>query len=161
MVKLPYGEGKVTMSIILPRADVSLTTAAAALFDAKGWTDYQGRLSSRPGSLSLPRFKADYTIDLPGALRALGMSDAFTAAADFSGISATPTCIDNVRQKTALEVYEEGTKAAAATIVTMRATAVARPPQPPFVMVVDHPFLLAIQSQDDALLFLGAIANPG
>ena len=56
---------------------------------------------------------------------------------------------------------EEGSEAAAATTTGIRATAVARPEQP-FQMIVDRPFFCAIQDErSGALLFVGAIYDPG
>jgi serine protease inhibitor len=52
-------------------------------------------------------------------------------------------------------------EAAAVTTTEIRATAVARPEQP-FQMIVDRPFFCAIQDQrSGALLFVGAIYDPG
>ncbi|MGP0070626.1 MAG: serpin family protein, partial [Bryobacteraceae bacterium] len=55
---------------------------------------------------------------------------------------------------------EEGTEAAAATGIGMAGMAIHREP-PPFRMVVDHPFLVALRERKTGLiLFLGAISDP-
>jgi serpin B len=65
-----------------------------------------------------------------------------------------------VLHKTRLEVDEEGTVAAAATAITMRATAVMRPKQKK-VLVFDRPFgLLLCDTQTGAILFAGVIYDP-
>jgi serpin B len=66
--------------------------------------------------------------------------------------------VSYVRQKTFVEVNEEGTEAAAVTDIGIRATSV---PPPPVEMIVDRPFFCAIV--DDAtglILFMGAIIDP-
>jgi serpin B len=69
--------------------------------------------------------------------------------------------ISSVLQSTYWKVDEEGSEAAAVTTTGIRAAAVARPEQP-FQMIVDRPFFCAIQDQrSGALLFVGAIYDPG
>jgi serpin B len=69
--------------------------------------------------------------------------------------------ISSVLQSTYWKVDEEGSEAAAVTTTGVRTAAVARPEQP-FQMIVDRPFFCAIQDQrSGALLFVGAIYDPG
>jgi serine protease inhibitor len=69
--------------------------------------------------------------------------------------------IDEVLHKTVLEVDEKGTRAAAATAVSLTKGAM-KAPSAPFNMVVDRPFLCAIcDDQTKAILFVGAIVDPG
>jgi serpin B len=57
-------------------------------------------------------------------------------------------------------VDELGTTAAAATTAVMAAVSY-RPPRPPFQMVVDRPFLVAIQHvPTGTLLFAGVVGDP-
>jgi len=80
------------------------------------------------------------------------MRRAFRADAQFTGMfSSAPGqrgtghfFISYVRQSTYWKVDEEGSEAAAVTSIGVRATAVARPAQP-FRMIVDRPFLCAIE----------------
>ncbi len=160
VVRLPYGDGHMSMIVFLPAAGVTLDAAAQLVFSEKNWPRYSGLMRQREGNLSLPRFAAHYSADLPAALQTLGISDAFTNKADFSAICDTPSCISKVKHKTALEVNEEGTKAAAVTGVTISTTSIMIEEEPPFVMNVNHPFLLALQNEDGALLFLGQITKP-
>jgi serpin B len=89
------------------------------------------------------------------------MGIAFDAGADFSGIHQPPPRmqISEVRHASFLKVDEEGTEAAAAT--TTAVLALARPTTPPFRMVVDHPFFVAIRDERSGqILFMGVIAEP-
>jgi serpin B len=59
-----------------------------------------------------------------------------------------------------VDVNEEGTEAAAATAVTMRALAVHNP-EPPVVFRADHPFTFMIRdTRSGAVLFMGKVMNP-
>jgi serine protease inhibitor len=74
--------------------------------------------SDREGTVVLPRFKLEYSVDMVRPLKALGAKSAF-GKADFLGISNRPLFISAVRQSTFVEVNEEGTEAAAATSMTI------------------------------------------
>jgi serpin B len=92
----------------------------------------------------------------------MGMADAFTGNADFSGMTGhRDFAISEVVHKAYIDVNEEGTEAAAATSVTMRAMAMRAPQQPPPVFRADHPFLFVIRDNRSAsILFMGRTADP-
>ena len=113
--------------------------------------------------LFLPKFKLTWgTRELKGPLMALGMADAFSdAKADFSGMDGHPhwLYVGRVLHKAFVEVNEEGTEAAAATAVVVKARAM-RPPTPPEFRA-DHPFLFLIQEEETGtILFLGRMVDP-
>jgi serpin B len=81
--------------------------------------------------------------------------------ADFSGISSWPLYISAVRQRTFVEVNEEGTEAAAVTGMTVPISGLVENPPPPFKMIVDRPFLFLIaDEQTGTILFMGIIFEP-
>jgi serpin B len=94
-------------------------------------------------------------------LRRLGVTEAFTRQADFSGITeAERLLIGAVAHKAYVDVDEQGTEAAAATAITFRPTAVFRAP-PPVTMTVDRPFLFTIIHAPTGLpLFAGQVRHP-
>jgi serine protease inhibitor len=156
-VELPYGGGEVSMFIFLPKGglDEFLKAFTVAEFDATIL-----KMRSRKGTVELPRFKLDNEYDLTGVLSSMAMPLAFSARADFSAMSDEPLLISFVKQKTYVEVNEQGTVAAAVTAIGVRAMAIMREP-PPFQFVADRPFLIAIRERQTGLiLFLGAISDP-
>ena len=97
-------------------------------------------------TLALPKFRLETALDLIPVLRRLGVTQAFTASADFGGITdAARLAVSAVAHKAYIDVDEQGTEAAAATAVSFRPTAAFRAAQP-VTMTVDRPFLFAIWS---------------
>jgi serpin B len=107
-------------------------------------------------ALQLPRFKIESGLELGGTLAAMGMPLAFTDRADFSGMDGSMNLsIGAVVHKAFVEVGEEGTEAAAATAVGIRATSL---PQP---FVVDRSFLFLIrENSTGTILFIGRVTDP-
>ena len=164
-VGLPYRGSALRMLVVLPRETLGAQQLATAYLDPARLDAVRSSLQPRrQGSLSLPRFSLDYSSGLVDALRQMGMGSAFAADADFTAIS--PSCefgcsISNVLQKARLEIDETGTRAAAATRTSVVATSAVVQRGTPFRMVVDHPFLLAIEAPaSGALLFVGLVGNP-
>jgi serpin B len=114
------------------------------------------------GKLILPKFKLENTLKLKRPLAALGMKSAFSQGkADFSGMFSDPHFISEVRQKAFVEVNEEGTEAAAVTVIGAKAAGIEMDPPKPFEMIVDRPFLFAIvDARSELILFMGVALNP-
>ncbi|MDX2215039.1 MAG: serpin family protein [Oculatellaceae cyanobacterium bins.114] len=158
-INLPYGNERFSMYIFLPRSGSSLTAFLQTL-TADNWAEWNYQFDSQSGSLRLPRFKLNYSIELSNVLKAIGMANAFDSSqANFSGISNQRTSISFVQHKTFIEVNEEGTEATASTAIGVSRSAA--PIQPPFQMVVDRPFFYAIQDNETGqVLFMGTVVDP-
>ena len=160
MVSLPYQSSQLDMVIVLPNADTKLSAFLPQL-TPEHWQQWTEKLSRHPGMVELPRFRAEYNVELSEALSTLGMGEAFGPRADFSAMSHTPQYISKVIHKTFVNVDEAGTEAAAATAVIMRPRGIFRPVVAPFQMTIDRPFLYAIRDRETgALLFVGTLAHP-
>jgi len=156
-VSLPYAGQAVTTYVFLPKKSLDDFVQNLTM---ENWQQWTRQFRSRKGTVELPRFKLENDYKLNDVLAALGMPMAFTRQANFHGISDEPLYIDWIRQKTYVDVNEEGTEAAAVTGIGFRASVVRRA-DPPFRVVVDRPFFLAIrENQSGAILFLGAIMDP-
>jgi len=130
--------------------------------DSGGLGRLLARLAPRQVSLALPRFRVTSGFALRPLLAALGMPLAFSPDADFSGITTAQRLrIDEVAHKAYIDVNEEGTEAAAATAVIMKASARFMNTEPPVEVIVDRPFLFAITDMASGLpLFLGRVTDP-
>ncbi|MHC5774742.1 serpin family protein [Nostoc sp.] len=159
-VSLPYGkDGKFSFYIFLPKQNSNLKAFYQNL-NVENWENWMTQFSKREGFIRLPRFQTEYDIKLNDALKTLGMAEAFSSKANFSGIGKN-LFISEVKHKTFVEVNEEGTEAAAVTSVGVTVTSVAFPIEPPFKMIVDRPFFCAIRdNQTGSVLFMGSIIDP-
>ena len=151
---LPYDGNTTAMYLIVPDAgtfssfEQGLTADALATILAPTQQTF--------GAVSMPRFKFSLATSLADALSTLGMSIAFTPAADLSGIDgAHDLQVSDVIHQAHIAVDEKGTTAAAATAVIVGTTSIEYP------LVVDRPFLFFIVHQPtNTLLFAGRVVDP-
>jgi len=160
-ISLPYGSGRFSMEVFLPKPKSSLVEFQKQL-TAKNWQEWSTKFTRKEGLIQLPRFKVEYETSLKSALQNMGMAIAFNPdKADFRNLSTVKAFISDVKHKTFVEVNEEGTEAAAVTSVEMRVTSAMPSEEPPFKMIVDRPFFFAISDrQTGTIIFMGAIQNP-
>jgi len=129
-----------------------------AALTPENWDTWIAGLVEDNVDLWFPRFKFSYQNLLNEELSDLGMGVAFSGAADFSGINGTGgICISKVLHKSFVEVNEEGTEAAAVTVVEMEYTSAG----PGNTLKIDKPFLFAIREvKTGTVLFIGRVQNP-
>lgn len=158
--ELDYGQGNYSMVVLLPKYDKTLTNLVNQL-DTENWTTWTTSFDTTKVDLSLPRFTFEYEKKLNNILSQMGMGVAFSSAADFSGIKENGGLkIDYVKHKTFVEVNEEGTEAAAVTIVAMMETTAIGPPSMKY-MSVNRPFLFVIREKTtNSIVFIGKVAEP-
>lgn len=157
-VDLGYGGGAWRMTVLVPREDVGIQGVLDRL-TAERWDEWTAAFQPVTGyGLSLPRFTLEYETILNEPLTAMGMGIAFSERlASFERIAPAPPdlYLSEVKQKTFVQVDEEGTEAAAVTSVEVSVTSAG--PQ----LVVDRPFIVAIRERlSGTLLFIGAIGDP-
>ncbi|CAM5193988.1 Serpin B OS=Ureibacillus acetophenoni OX=614649 GN=SAMN05877842_10673 PE=3 SV=1 [Ureibacillus acetophenoni] len=159
-VSLPYGKENISMKVFLPNEDMSLKEFEEFL-TLEQWQELQSSFYKLKGTILLPKFTLEYEVELKETLEALGMTSAFNNA-NFSKMveGNSNLAITSVKQKTFINVNEEGTEAAAVTSVEMGETAM-EPIDEPFYMEVNRPFFIAIvEETSGAILFMGSISNP-
>ena len=157
-VKLPYGQEKMAMYIILPDEGVSLDSVTSSL-DADKWNEIKESFYGSQVSLTMPKYKMEYGIKLLNdALAELGMGIAFGPGADFSGINPD-IFISKVLHKAVIEVNEKGSEAAAATVVEM---VTSMPVVEEIIEFrVDRPFFFVIaDDRTGSILFMGKVVEP-
>jgi serpin B len=162
-VDLPYEGNTMSMTIIVPDNIGSFVSGLNAASLKALWKSER----AYDVTLTLPRFHAGSHFNLSDYLSAMGMPTAFDPyAADFSGIapitpSSPPLYIQRVIHQANIDVDEEGTTAAAATVVYMGAGAAPPEPLPSVTLHVDRPFVFLIHDNaTGAVLFAGRIDDP-
>ncbi len=156
LVTVPYVGEQLDMTLLVPDAgayDSVETGLTAASLDAA-----LDGLDSCLLTLAMPRFGFRSSLNLNSPLQALGMVDAFSQNADFSGITtAEQLYITGVFHQAFVAVNEEGTEAAAATAVVDGTTSVPEE----VTLDVDRPFLFFIRDRPTgAVLFMGRVLDP-
>ncbi len=155
VVALPYGEGRYEMLVVLPAADDGLLALEKDL-STEMFEQWREKFNRGRVNVNRPKFKLESEFKLKEALVKLGMADAFSSAADFSGMtgSSSGLHLQQVVHKAVVEVEEQGTEAAAATAGMMT---ISLPPR----FVPDHPFLFVIRdNKQNKTLFIGRVVDP-
>lgn len=147
--------GGLSAEFILPdegRFDDVASNLTAVLEDIE-----QHRTSG--AQLSVPRFDTRTSTELSPVLKALGLTAPY-ATGGLLGIADDPRlAIDQVIHEAFVAMDEEGTEAAAATVVLVAATS--GPATPPVAVVLDRPFFYRIvDDASGATLFIGQITDP-
>jgi serpin B len=118
-------------------------------------------LQPEVGTVYLPRFRMEWERELKDDLKAMGMNVPFLGGqADFTGLCYEALqrglYISKVKQKTFVNVDEEGTEAAGVTSVEIRETAAPER----FYFRADRPFLFVIRERfSETILFAGVLVK--
>ena len=162
ILEIPYKSAELSMIVLLPN-DVGGMFALEQSLTAPNTRQWLGQLRPVPKVImTLPKFKMTQQFELQDTLGAMGMTLAFDAHADFSGMTGNREFyISAAIHKAYIDVNEEGTEAAAATAVVMRSM-MARMQQPaPPVFRADHPFIFLIRdNRSGGILFMGRVTDP-
>ena len=148
-VCLPYGNGAYEMTVFLPREGKTISDVLSKM-DGKNWQmkyDYTSLVD-----LKMPRFKTETGLGLVPIMQSLGMSKAFGGGAEFPYFGNRDVFIGNMFQKAAIDLDEEGTEAAAVTVIEAAGTAIPNEA----VFHANRPFFYIISEQSTgAIFFMG------
>jgi serpin B len=157
VAEFPYGQGNFVMDVIVPHERNGLSSILPSITDPN-FSSWIKAMTSKKTDLSMPKFKYGYKKKMKEILSGMGMGIAFYEGADFSNISDRANlCISDVTHQAFIETNEEGTEAAAATVVGIVLTSM---PQV-FTLNLDHPFVYIIrETTTNSILFMGVVADP-
>jgi serpin B len=155
-IELPYGNEQFSMIFLLPETNQTVNSLIQYLCNDNRSARMDNFQDKTSAIVMLPKFKFEYEKKLNDILISLGMEEAFSSSsADFSNINgAKDLSISEVKHKTFIEVNEEGTEAAAATVVAMTIGI-----KPAFIF--DRPFLFVIrENMTGSIIFMGKVVDP-
>jgi serpin B len=148
---MPYGNKAFSMTVILPKTGKT-TAGVLKELDQDKWNEITAMLHTREVQVSFPRFKVQNKFELKTPMMNMGMKLAFTDIADFSRISDIDLLISRIIHSTYCEVNEEGTEAAAVTIIEMELTSM---PMIPY-FTADRPFIFVIREKSSGVILFTA-----
>lgn len=162
VARLPYLAGKAAMYLVLPDSGVTVDPAALP-FIGSPTADSVAHAPMSELRIVVPRFTGSHEEDLVETMQSLGVHSLFDCGvADLQAMlrdKGTPLCVGMAKQTARIEVTEEGTKAAAVTLVGGITTTGAPPPPIPFV--VNRPFFFVVRDEVYGVdLFIGYVAVP-
>ncbi|MBI9012449.1 MAG: serpin family protein [Clostridiales bacterium] len=157
MIALNYSDA--FMYVMLPKGSMDEFMSRNNQFQIEDWID---ELDFKTVDLSFPRFKFSNKHDLKDILILLGMPSVFNGqTAEFRNMTdSDKVYVSRVFQNTTIEVDEEGTEAAAVTVMSMDTTAMPVEPEV-IVMNCNKPFMFVIKDNLSGCdLFVGVVQNP-
>uniref|UniRef100_A0A0E9Y2Z9 Serine protease inhibitor n=1 Tax=Amblyomma americanum TaxID=6943 RepID=A0A0E9Y2Z9_AMBAM len=154
-LEIPYRGGKTSMVVLLPDSVEGLSKLEDSLTTSNLSDLLKNFRNGSDVELYLPKFKLEQAIDLKETMKAMGIKDFFTAAADLRGISDKRNLVaSEVIHKAFVGDPNSATEAAAATAVVMMCYSLPMTTR----FVVDRPFMFLIRSLDPELvLFMGSV----
>ena len=153
MLELPYKGGRLVMDVLLPTKPLIAPLLASG--GAAALTRLTAKARSQQVAVQLPSFQFEASLSLAKVLANVGMAKAFSASADFSGITGKPDLqLGDVLHKTYIAVTEKGTEAGASTagIVYLKSR-----DGGPLSFVADHPFLFLVRDKGTGTLLLAGV----
>jgi len=159
VLEMRYKGDELSMVILLPKKMDGIKGLEREL-TAESLSKWLGAIRRRQVIVSVPKFKMTSKFSLAQVLQSMGMTDAFTDRADFTGMAARRELfLSAVIHQAYVDVNEEGTEAAAATGAVVGVTSIG-PDETP-VFRADHPFLFLIRDKTTgSILFLGRVTDP-
>lgn len=161
ILELPYKGGLFSMVLLLPNSLDGLSDLETKLTPAL-LNSIESDLIKQETIVSIPKFEMLSTFNLKNPLMSLGIRDLLDPfQADFSKMFSNPSsdiAVTSVVHKAFVRVDEEGTEAAAVTVIGIGITSVQ---PPPFTFIANHPFMFLIrEKQTGSILFMGRYTKP-
>jgi serine protease inhibitor len=162
VAELPYGNEAFSMVLMLPKPGVHVDRMIKEFMNTEKWNSIVRGLKDfeRKLTVSMPKFRFEYEKNLIPTLEAMGMTIPFMEGmADFSNMSPSGGLyIGLVKQKTYVEVNEEGTEAAAVTVVGVEKSSIE--PDDPLPFYVNRSFVYVIKEKSTGIiLFMGKMSD--
>ncbi|XP_071454168.1 leukocyte elastase inhibitor-like [Hetaerina americana] len=157
-LELPYEGNKFAMLLLLPNERQGMAQMLRDL-PHNPLSSIVAQLELREVQVAIPRFQADFNLDMVAPLRSLGIEHIFLSLeGSLPGISTrVPLKVDGIQHTVKIIVNEQGSEAAGATGILVVPLMGASVPK----FEADHSFLFFIRDlETGAFLFAGKMAHP-
>ncbi|NWH92626.1 A1AT antiproteinase, partial [Aegithalos caudatus] len=156
VVEIPY-KGNVTSLFVLPDEGTMKQVEDALLKETV--SNWLRSLEQRYIYLDLPKFSVSCSYDVKSLFEKMGVTEVFSDRADLSGLAKSLLKVSKAIHKATVDVRENGTEAAAVTLLEIAAMSLPFPPL--HHITFNRPFLMMIiDKTTDGVLFLGKIVDP-
>jgi len=146
-LEMPYKYNEYCMTIVLPKNDTTFKNK----IPTNMWLN---SFSKTKVKVCFPKFTQRKNMNLVPSLKKLGINDVFTEKAQLDGLTDEGGFVSEIIHEAVVIVDEEGTEAAAATVVLMTKGLSISPPIP--VFNANHPFGYCIKHiPTNTILFAG------
>jgi serpin B len=157
-IRLPYGRGKIALYAFAAQdyGEGSVDAFIENLDGEKLTTILSSFREQELGGVHLPKFKIEYEKEINDILKSFGMERAYKTGFDkmVDPSNGNPH-ISNVKHKAFIEITEEGTEAAAATVVTIVDESM------PTTFRANRPcFFVICDDRNGSILFMGKVIDP-
>ena len=150
----PYKNGRFAFTALLPDENTGIDDYVASLSGDKLMKIFSSAKRGNEVNVKMPKFRAEYSAQLIDTLKKMGVKDAFDSkTADFSSlIENRDAYIATVVHKTFIEVDENGTRAAASTLVGADTMSLMEP----YSVFLNRPFVyMIVDTETNLPLFIG------
>lgn len=150
----PYKNGRFAFAALLPDENTGIDDYVASLSGDKLMKIFSSAKRGNEVNVKMPKFRAEYSAQLIDTLKKMGVKDAFDSkTADFSSlIENRDAYIATVVHKTFIEVDENGTRAAASTLVGADTMSLMEP----YSVFLNRPFVyMIVDTETNLPLFIG------
>ena len=151
-IELNFKKESISALIILPSKKLDINEFIEILDkDNDYYYSIINNLKKTKVNLRLPKFELTFSKKLKEVLKTIGVNLPFEKNADFSKIrNQNDIYINEIIHKTYLKVNEQGTEAAAVTMVEMMVTTSAFPPKQEkiYFMHINRPFLFILRNKN-------------
>ncbi|NXS49641.1 A1AT antiproteinase, partial [Balaeniceps rex] len=157
VVEIPYKGNVVALFVLPDEGTMKLVEDALLKETVSNWTK---SLEERKIYLDLPKFSISSSYNVKSLFEKMGVTEVFSDHADLSGVAENALLkVSKAIHKAMVDVSENGTEAAAVTVIEIVPLSAQFPP-PPHIRF-NRPFLmLIIDKTTDSILFMGKIVNP-
>ncbi|MEM6641351.1 MAG: serpin family protein [Bacteroidota bacterium] len=151
IIEIPYGNENYGFTILMPDDPSQITNLISSL-DVNWLNALLADSTTVTRDLYLPKFQIDFKANLVNILSSMGMP---RTGLDNLFEEPLPLAISKVIHQSFLEVNEEGSEAAAATVIGVELTSL------PAATHIDQPFVFLIRERNSGtILFSGKLLDP-